>query len=200
MKALVLALVASVLAAAFWTLTHVTMQRRKLAVGAAPWLPFALAACAGAALGSGEPLRALPALTALCGAVVAATIDARTGLIPDPLSAAIALVVLGLACSEGTLPTALAGALAAGGTLLTLHLSTRGRGLGLGDVKLGAAIGAGFGPALGIVAIGTAFVTGALYASWLLVTRRARRGDALRFGPFLAIGAFATALVPGGLA
>ena len=139
---------------------------------------------------------ALPALVALAGTLVAAVVDARTGLIPDALTRATALTALGCAFANELAPLACGGAYAVGGTLLALHLLTHGRGLGLGDVKLGTAIGAGFGPAAGIVALGAAFVLGGTFASWLLLTRRARRGDAIRFGPFLAAGTLAAALLP----
>ena len=138
------------------------------------------------------------ALAALAGTLVAAIVDVRTGLIPDPLTRATALVALGCAVANDAAQLACGGAYAVGGALLLLHLLTRGRGLGLGDVKLGTAIGAGFGPAMGLAALGAAFVLGGAYASWLLVTRRARRGDAIRFGPFLAAGTLAAALASGG--
>ncbi|MDQ6943875.1 MAG: prepilin peptidase, partial [Candidatus Eremiobacteraeota bacterium] len=106
------------------------------------------------------------------------------------------LAALGCAAANGVAPLACGGAYAVGGSLLTLHVLTRGRGLGLGDVKLGTAIGAGFGPAAGLVALGAAFVLGGAFASWLLLTGRARRGDAIRFGPFLAAGTVAAAFFP----
>jgi leader peptidase (prepilin peptidase)/N-methyltransferase len=134
---------------------------------------------------------------ALGGTVIGAAIDARTGVIPDAVTRTTALTALGCAVATGIAPVACSGAYAVGGSLLVLHLLTRGRGLGLGDVKLGTAIGAGFGPAAGIVALGAAFVLGGMYASWLLLTRRARRGDAIRFGPFLAAGTVAAAFIPG---
>ena len=139
---------------------------------------------------------ALPALTALAGTLVAAIIDVRTGLIPDMLTRTTAFAALGCTIANGIVPIACGGAYACGGALLALHLLTRGRGIGLGDVKLGTAIGIGFGPVAGLVALGAAFVLGGAYASWLLVTRRARRGDAIRFGPFLAAGTLLAALMP----
>jgi leader peptidase (prepilin peptidase)/N-methyltransferase len=139
------------------------------------------------------------ALAALTGTLVAAVVDARTGLIPDALTRTTAFAALGCAVANGVAPLACGGAYAVGGALLALHILTRGRGLGLGDVKLGTAIGAGFGPATGLVALGAAFVLGGVYASWLLLTRRARRGDAIRFGPFLAAGALAAVLIPRGV-
>jgi leader peptidase (prepilin peptidase)/N-methyltransferase len=143
---------------------------------------------------------ALPALAALCGTCAAAIIDVRTGLIPDRLTRTTTLLALGLAASSGAAPAACTGACAVGGALLGLHLLSRGRGMGLGDVKLGTAIGAGFGVAAGVAALGVAFVAGAAYAAWLLATRRARRGDAIPFGPFLAAGALTAAFLSlGGL-
>jgi leader peptidase (prepilin peptidase) / N-methyltransferase len=138
----------------------------------------------------------LPALAALAGTLVAAVVDARTGLIPDALTRTTALAALGCAVANGSVPLACGGAYTVGGALLALHLLTRGRGLGLGDVKLGTAIGVGLGPGAGLVALGGAFVLGGAYASWLLLARRARRGDAVRFGPFLAAGTLVAALMP----
>jgi leader peptidase (prepilin peptidase)/N-methyltransferase len=145
------------------------------------------------------PFAPLPALCATGGALVAGIVDARTGYIPDRVSGATALAALLLAAACGTVPAALCGALAAGGALLALYVLTNRRGLGLGDVKLAAAIGLGFGPGASIVALGAAFLAGGAYASWLLLARRARRGDAVRFGPFLAGGALAVALLSLGL-
>jgi leader peptidase (prepilin peptidase) / N-methyltransferase len=144
--------------------------------------------------GAGGQFALLPALAAVGGSLMAAVVDARTGYIPDRISGATALVALLLAAANGTAGTASCGALAAGGTLLVLYLITNRRGLGLGDVKLAGAIGLGFGPGPSVVALGAAFVAGGAYASWLLLTRRARRGDAVRFGPFLAAGALVTLL------
>ena len=89
------------------------------------------------------------ALAALAGTLVAACVDVRTGLIPDTLTRTTALAALGCAIANGAVPLACGGAYAVGGALLALHLLTRGRGLGLGDVKLGTAIGIGFGPPRG---------------------------------------------------
>jgi leader peptidase (prepilin peptidase)/N-methyltransferase len=189
---LIAAVAAGALATAFWVVGRDAALRRALAPGSVPWIALVTALLVG-----GTSVEA-PALAAVCGALVAGTIDARTGAIPDPLSAATALTALGFAAVEAAVVPAIGGALLAGGALLGLHLVTGGRGLGLGDVKLGAAIGAGFGPAAGISAIAYAFVLGGVFAVWLLVMRRARRGAELRFGPFLAAGACAAALLPSG--
>jgi leader peptidase (prepilin peptidase) / N-methyltransferase len=135
-------------------------------------------------------------IAATAGTLVAAVIDARTGLIPDAVSRGTALVALAFAAASGFSPAAFAGAAAVGGVLLLLHLLTGGGGLGLGDVKLGIAIGVGLGAPLGVVALGAAFIAGGAYAIWLLATERAHRGDAIRFGPFLAAGTLAAVLTP----
>jgi prepilin signal peptidase PulO-like enzyme (type II secretory pathway) len=122
--------------------------------------------------------------------VACALCDARTGRIPNLITyPALAFLLLLALWRHDTLAT-LAGAAAGGGVLLLLHLATRGRGLGLGDVKLGACIGAGLGAGAALVAIGTAFIAGACAGTLLLALRRARRGDRIAFGPFLALGTF----------
>ena len=138
-------------------------------------------------------MTALPAVAAVCGACVAAVIDARTGFIPDRLTCATTILALGLAAIAGSAGDACAGACIVGGGLLVLHLLSRGRGLGLGDVKLGIAIGAGAGVAAGAAALAIAFVAGGAYAGWLLATRRAGRRSTIPFGPFLAAGTLAAA-------
>jgi leader peptidase (prepilin peptidase)/N-methyltransferase len=129
-----------------------------------------------------------PAFVALGGACAAAVTDLRTGIVPDRITQGTALLALALGVASGAAPAACAGAYAVGGALLVLHLLTRGHGLGLGDVKLGTAIGTGLGAAFGGFALVIAFVTGAAYGVSLLATRRARRTDAIPFAPFLATG------------
>jgi leader peptidase (prepilin peptidase) / N-methyltransferase len=139
-----------------------------------------------------------PTLVTLAGTLFAAGIDARTGLLPDSVTRTTACAALALAAADGAALAAASGACVVGGALLALHLGSRGRGLGLGDVKLGVAIGTGLGPPAGALALGAAFVLGATYALALLATGRAQRGDAIAFGPFLAAGSFAAALLPAG--
>jgi len=142
-----------------------------------------------------------PALVAVAGTLAAAIIDARTGYIPNAVTRTTAVTALAVALPSGSMQAAL-GACVAGGVLLALHLLTRGRGLGLGDVKLGAAIGAGLGPWYGIAALAAAFIAGGAYAAFLIVRGRAGRRDAIAFGPYLAAGtsiaAFAGACFPAG--
>lgn len=136
----------------------------------------------------------LSVLAGCGGALAGGWVDARTGFIPDGITRTAGIAAAVAAFTAGTALWAFDGALAAGGSLAMLYVLTRGRGLGLGDVKLATAIGAGFGPLTGITAVAAAFVLGGTYACWLLLRGRAERGDAIRFGPFLAAGAVLAAI------
>jgi prepilin signal peptidase PulO-like enzyme (type II secretory pathway) len=128
-------------------------------------------------------------LVALGCTLISAVTDLRNGLIYDRVTASAAAVLAILAATGHELPRALLGASIAGGVLLVLHVVTRRRGIGLGDVKLAGVVGAGFGAQLGITAIGLAFVAGAVVAVALLAARRAHRSDRIPFAPFIAFGA-----------
>lgn len=136
----------------------------------------------------------LALLAACCGSVAAAVVDARTGLLPDRIVVPTACIALLCAAAAGSSTVALAGGSICGGALLVPFVVTRGRGLGLGDVKLAAAVGCGLGPVAGAAALGAAFVAGGAYGALLLATGRATRRTAIRFGPFLAGGTLVAAL------
>lgn len=133
----------------------------------------------------------LPVALAVGGAAVSGFADAVTGYVFDELSGLMLCGVLSAALFVGRLQAA---AIGSGVTILvlsSLYAATRGRGLGLGDVKLGATIGAGLGPTHGLASIGLAFACGGAYGALLLLLRRARRDSEIRFAPFLGIGAIA---------
>lgn len=133
--------------------------------------------------------QAIPAfvMTACFGACVVT--DIISGLILDAitlptLSATVLLASTSsrlAACAEGTLYCSL--------LFLTLYIASRGRGIGLGDAKLGACIGAFLGPLYGAEAIGLAFIIGGAIAAAVLLWRRAAWNTAVPFAPFLAAGA-----------
>lgn len=75
---------------------------------------------------------------------------------------------------------------------LALIYFTRGRAMGLGDVKLGFLIGLALGWPAGVTSLFVAFLTGALVSSILILVRRKRFGDSVPFGPFLSLGALAS--------
>jgi len=61
-------------------------------------------------------------------------------------------------------------------------------GFGYGDVKLMAVSGIFLGWQMIIVAFICAFLAGGIYAAFLLVTGKAKRGEYIAFGPFLCTG------------
>lgn len=119
-----------------------------------------------------------------CGAACAVT-DAQSGYIFDRVLAAgfaaVALTAIGTTALEGAL---IASAIAGG-----LRLLTRGRGIGLGDVKLAALLGFGLGPWGGAIGLWWAFVLGGIAATALLLGARVKRRSAIPFGPYLCAGA-----------
>lgn len=163
---------------------------------------FTAAAVAGAAIGLGIGLRfGMSGHAAWVGAVsyallVLAVVDSRTRLLPDLLT--MPLLVGGLAVNAQGLfvgPTTALAAAAVGWTLLmafralSLRVGRKREGLGQGDAKLLAAIGAWVGvqPMLEVLILAA---VGALAAGGMHALRRkAPRGHILAFGPFLAIAA-----------
>jgi prepilin peptidase CpaA len=159
-------------------------------------------------------------LLALAVSLVAALVDARTGHIPNWLSVgALALAPLTKALlSASWAPFVLALLGAALGALLP-WLVYRAGGMGGGDVKLFAAVGALLNPLAGLHAVTYAFVAGAAWAL-LILARRGRVASAfgtaarllgsrvsarpapsvqemteLRFGPIIFVGTLLAVLV-----
>jgi prepilin signal peptidase PulO-like enzyme (type II secretory pathway) len=178
----------------YWTIAAEAAGRRRTTIGALPpLLPLVVAVVSALAALSGVHT---PAIIAIAAAAVAGVVDARTGSIFDPLTATVLATSLALTALDGSVADGLAGAAAVGGALLFLHALSGGRGLGLGDVKLGAGLGMALGLPGGIAAIALAFIFGGAYGTWLLATKRASPGASIRFGPFIAAGTFAALLTP----
>ena len=73
-----------------------------------------------------------------------------------------------------------------------IYLITRGKGMGLGDVKLAAALGLLFGWPDSLLVFVFASLIGFVAGIILIVFRGRTMKDAIPFGPFLALGAFLT--------
>ncbi|HEY8314823.1 MAG TPA: A24 family peptidase [Candidatus Baltobacteraceae bacterium] len=128
------------------------------------------------------------AICVLCACAVCAVTDAQAGYVFDAITYPSLAAALACSMLAGTFEAALLGVLCAGGPLLALYAISRGRGLGLGDVKLAACIGAAFGATSAAIAIGAAFVLGGAWGAWLLLSRRASRGTPIRFAPYIFAG------------
>ena len=132
-------------------------------------------------------------MSATCSVAVAtislaAVADAFTGYIFDGLVGVGLTATMTAATLEHRAAASVLGAAVAFGMMLLIRIASGGRGLGLGDVKLASLIGAGLGPAEGLMAIGTAFVVGAACALVFVAAGRLRRGSPVRFGPYLLAG------------
>ena len=131
----------------------------------------------------------IPALLLVAGLVAITGIDLDHQLIPDAIS--IPGIVVGLVASAATgrpgWLSSLIGILVGGGIFLLIIVASRG-GMGGGDMKLGAMLGAFLGWKLVLVGILVAVLAGGVLAIAVLLTRRKGRKDAIPFGPFLALG------------
>ncbi len=84
----------------------------------------------------------------------------------------------------------LTGMLGAGVFFLLIVLMTRGRGMGVGDIKLIAALGLLFGwPDILLVVI-CSFILGTILVFPLLLARRKKGSDQIPFGPFIILASF----------
>jgi leader peptidase (prepilin peptidase) / N-methyltransferase len=131
----------------------------------------------------------IPALLLVAGLVAITGIDLDHQLIPDVISIpgiAVGLAVSTLTGRPGWLDS-LVGVVIGGGIFLLIIVASRG-GMGGGDMKLGAMLGAFLGWKLVLVAILIAILAGGVFAIVVLLLRRKGRKDAVPFGPFLALG------------
>jgi leader peptidase (prepilin peptidase)/N-methyltransferase len=134
-------------------------------------------------------------------ALIAVTfIDLETLLIPDRIT--LPGILIGTAFHAYPRPwdllDALAGCLLGGGLFYLVAVASRG-GMGGGDVKLAAMIGAFLGWRLALVAAFVGVLAGGLVGVGLLASGRRSRKDAVPFGPFLALGGLIAALAGRGL-
>ena len=118
-------------------------------------------------------------------------IDLETQIIPDEL------VFLGLTTTllvflfqDFNFYANLLAGLGGASFLLLVNLLTRGRGMGLGDVKLAFWLGTFLGPVATISWLTTAFWLGGILGIFLLLLGRAKLKQKIAFGPFLIISFF----------
>lgn len=83
----------------------------------------------------------------------------------------------------------LLGILVGGGFFLLIERLSKGRAMGLGDVKLMAVLGMWLGFKNIVLTCGLAFVIGAVVSVVLLVRKKAGAKTMVPFGPFICIGA-----------
>lgn len=120
--------------------------------------------------------------------------DFEFQIIPDEFVFSLLGIVMFviLLSSTQTFFASVASGLSAAMFLLTLHLVTRGRGMGLGDVKLALPLGLLFGYPLTLVWMFSSFVSGAAVGLLMMLVGSAGMKTKLAFGPFLIFGAIIT--------
>jgi leader peptidase (prepilin peptidase)/N-methyltransferase len=124
--------------------------------------------------------------------VVVFFIDLEHRLIPDRITLpgiAVGLVLSGLRGGPWELGGALVAAVGAGAVLLLIAVASRG-GMGGGDVKLAAMMGAFLGWPLIAVGLFVGVIIGGVVAVALLAAGLKGRKDHIPFGPALAVGGF----------
>ncbi|QHF97174.1 prepilin peptidase [Streptomyces sp. NHF165] len=160
--------------------------------------------CAGLTAAVGTRPELVVWLLATPVALLLTEVDRRVQRLPDlltlPLAAGVVLL-LGPAAllpgAAGSWPRALLGGLVLAGAFFVLFLISP-RGMGFGDVKLALTLGVVLGwYGWGVLFAGAflGFLSGSLYGVALMATRRAGRGTAMAFGPFMVLGALGGVLV-----
>lgn len=135
------------------------------------------------------------AMTCLFAAVLllVAIIDWEQRRVPNVMLLPALVVALVYAALSGDLLPAVLGATLAGAIFLVLYALGRrlygAEALGMGDVKLAGLIGAIAGLPLMFYALALGILLAGVAAAGLLLTRRARRGDTLPYGAFMALAA-----------
>ena len=128
----------------------------------------------------------LPLLGALAVIVV---LDLRIRIIPDVITLPGVAYALGLAAVSARVPTVMEaglGALVAGGLVLLVAIVSRG-GMGGGDIKLMAMLGAALGWRGALVALALSQIVGGVIVLGVLVARRRRPGRHLPVGALIAV-------------
>jgi leader peptidase (prepilin peptidase) / N-methyltransferase len=146
----------------------------------------------------------LPAvLLFVAGGIVLSAIDIEHYRLPNavvyPLLGLVggALVVAAGMSSWSRLVWVAAGAVVAAGLLFTIVLLTRGRGMGMGDVRLALVLGAvtgWYGPGRVAVGLFLGFLVGSVVGIGLAVRTGKVKGVKMPFGPSLITGAFIAVL------
>ena len=116
-------------------------------------------------------------------------IDLAHQIIPDAITlpGIVVGVVASLVNRRVTWVESILGVIVGGGLFLAIILLSGG-GMGGGDMKLAAMLGAFLGWKIVLMSILIGVLVGGAYGLWLLASGRRGRKDPIPFGPFLALG------------
>lgn len=148
---------------------------------------------AGAGTDAPIALAATLWIAALEALLVMAMIDVRLGIIPDEINIFLAgigvLLMVVFGWNEGAVLSRLIGGVVAGACFAALIAITRGKGMGMGDLKLVIPLGLMFGWPDILFVLMFAFIIGAIVGVLAVVWGKNTMKGTLPFGPFLALGA-----------
>jgi prepilin signal peptidase PulO-like enzyme (type II secretory pathway) len=114
-------------------------------------------------------------------------------ILPDFSTAIlIAIAFLGVVFDEKNIIPYLVTAIGASGFLGLLYIVTKGKGMGLGDVKLAVFMGLFLGWPKTLGAFYLAFIAGAIVGLILLGFKKVRMKSEIPFGPFLIMATLFT--------
>lgn len=83
-------------------------------------------------------------------------------------------------------------AILAAGFFLFQYVITRGRGVGLGDFRIGLLMGVYFGWPKIVAAIAIAYIVGTIVAIFLIILKKKKLSSLVPLGPFLVVGSLIT--------
>lgn len=127
--------------------------------------------------------RAWVGLILLTLMIFSTVFDIKYMILPDFSTVLMIMLAIFLSGFSGVLA-----AIGASGFLLLLHLVTKGKGMGFGDVKLALFMGLLLGIKEVIVAFYFAFIVGAIVGVGLMIVNKVGRKSPVPFGPFLLLG------------
>ena len=141
-----------------------------------------------------DPLSLLFLLVIYCLLTLIFTIDFEHQIIPDKLVyfGIVITIIKMLVVDNRMIYEGLLSGFVAAVFLLVIHILTKGKGMGLGDVKFAILGGLLMGPKMTIVWLFLAFLTGAITGIILILGKFAKLKDKIAFGPFLVISLAAT--------
>lgn len=123
--------------------------------------------------------------------VLVGVFDARWALIPDGFSIAFNVVAI-IAALLGARPVTdmMLGGLAGGAVFAIQHVLSRRRWVGSGDIFLGVGLGLLLGWRDLFLALFLAYMSGAIVAGALILTKRLKTSSTMPFGPYLMAAGF----------
>lgn len=137
---------------------------------------------------SSEPFIAGVMMVIAAALIVITVVDMRERIIPDYMTLTIIISAVILSTLSGQLVQNFLAGIILFGLLFVMHMLTKGKGMGFGDVKFAFAIGLLLGLWEGFIAIYIAFLLGGVVGGAMLLGGRKKLTSKIAFGPFLVAG------------